>query len=615
MTAPAVVVVTLSPDELAGIVEGAVTRALAAHASPEPSTLAQRLTLDALAHLEGVSRATIRRLMHEDGAPVHFIGASPRFELAEWRAWCAERGRVGTKAAPSKTPERIGGSVCSREGRGDEHTPPRGRARGAVGERSAAGFDPDPDERQAIQAENPGPDSLDGPASDVNPRERDGDGGGTSAPSRRLADILAASLARVDRRCSGVERPIALPWPVLADHFGGGFWPGLHILNSGTGVGKTQWALQVALCATKAGTPALYIGLELADLDLALRVLGGEAAVPWSHLWTGRAGPLYVARAHAAAPALADLPFHFEVARPFAFAVSDLRVVVEAFRAEYPEADGPGSRPLLVVVDFLQLVGDEPRTPDTPHQRSTELRERIGRASYALRDFASRLSIAVLAISSIARERYQLVNELHAAAKLAWDEDEDGCPVNRRILNVEAIVGAGKESGELEYSADSVTIMGKVPGTWSGHGCDVVIATAKGRATGATWSPLHFDGFTFTECTDRGGRTVEAWKDAADKRAQVKEAKVQAKDAAKEARIVRDAAAVAAYVLAHPGRPVAEARVHAVGDSARRWKPAVAKLGAALQEGKRGKAMALTLDRRQLPVDVASIMDHGHSPL
>jgi hypothetical protein len=145
-----------------------------------------------------------------------------------------------------------------------------------------------------------------------------------------------------------------------------------------------------------------------------------------------------------------------------------------------------------------------------------------------------------------------------------------------------------------------------------------VIATAKGRATGATWSPLHFDGFTFTECTDRGGRTVEAWKDAADKRAQVKEAKVQAKDAAKEARIVRDAAAVAAHVLAHPGRPVAEARVHAVGDSARRWKPAVAKLGAALQEGKRGKAMALTVDRTKLPADVAGIvdasLDRGHSP-
>ncbi len=89
--------------------ERGAARALVAHDAAAPSSPAPRLTLDALAHAEGCSRATIRRLMHEDGAPVHFIGASPRFELAEWRAWCAERGRVGTKARPAKAPERVGG--------------------------------------------------------------------------------------------------------------------------------------------------------------------------------------------------------------------------------------------------------------------------------------------------------------------------------------------------------------------------------------------------------------------------------------------------------------------------------------------------------------------------
>ncbi len=109
---------------------------------------------------------------------------------------------------------------------------------------------------------------------------------------RMLGSTLAGALERAERRCSGKEKPIALPWPVLNDHFGGGLWPGFHIINKGTGVGGTQLALQLALHAAKNGTPALYLGLELGELDLALRVLGEEARVPWSRLWTGTAGPL-----------------------------------------------------------------------------------------------------------------------------------------------------------------------------------------------------------------------------------------------------------------------------------------------------------------------------------
>jgi hypothetical protein len=98
------------PDVLGGLLalvrqaarEGAA-EALAAHVAAAPSTLSTRLTIDDLAHAERCSRATIRRLMR-DGGPHSYLGASPRFELAEWRAWCAERGRRGTKATPSSGP-------------------------------------------------------------------------------------------------------------------------------------------------------------------------------------------------------------------------------------------------------------------------------------------------------------------------------------------------------------------------------------------------------------------------------------------------------------------------------------------------------------------------------
>src|ERR1700722_12872572 len=107
--------------------------------------------------------------------------------------------------------------------------------------------------------------------------------------SPRLGASLTESIARARARSEGQEKPISVYLPILADHFGGGLWPGLHVINSGTGAGKTQSVVGQALHTAKAGIPVLYIGLELGQFEIDLRVLGLEANVPWSHLWVGKA--------------------------------------------------------------------------------------------------------------------------------------------------------------------------------------------------------------------------------------------------------------------------------------------------------------------------------------
>jgi replicative DNA helicase len=418
------------------------------------------------------------------------------------------------------------------------------------------GFDDVVGEREAIEGEAPKP---------------------ASAP-RRLAHALEPSMLRVRRRCAGIEKPIKLPWEVLNEnHFGGGLWPGLHMLNAATGLGKTQVGMQAGAHAAKAGTPALYIGLELGELDLALRLLGTESGEKWSHLWTGKANAMSVAKADAAIPALSEWPFHYEIARPHGFPASDIRRAVEGMRATYPETDGHGSRPILVIVDFLQLVGDEPES-------EVDLRVRIARASYMLRACVNDFGVAVLCISSIARERIKLFSDVQDVARLVWEEDSAACgsPINRRVLEPDAVVGAGKESGEIEYAADSVSIMARVSDTADGYGADVAFVTAKGRATGATWSILHFTGFGYTEAEDGGAEVIAHWKDKGEKRERERKEKKSAKEQARSAAIVKDAAAVRAYVEANQGCGVNAARVHAVDDNRRRWAAAVAFLGADL---------------------------------
>jgi hypothetical protein len=101
VTAPAVLVLTLTPDELSTLVRNAVDAAFTVRA-PAPTTtpLVDRREV---ARVLRVSSATIGRMMAEpDPLPHVFAGASPRYDLAAVRAWLDARGPKPTKAAPSK---------------------------------------------------------------------------------------------------------------------------------------------------------------------------------------------------------------------------------------------------------------------------------------------------------------------------------------------------------------------------------------------------------------------------------------------------------------------------------------------------------------------------------
>jgi predicted DNA-binding transcriptional regulator AlpA len=100
MTAPAVVIVSLSPEELRTLVREAVRAELAERTpySSVPSPLVDRREL---ARLLGVSSATITRMTAE-GMPHVFAGASPRYAPDDVRSWLDERGRRGTKATLPK---------------------------------------------------------------------------------------------------------------------------------------------------------------------------------------------------------------------------------------------------------------------------------------------------------------------------------------------------------------------------------------------------------------------------------------------------------------------------------------------------------------------------------
>lgn len=296
-----------------------------------------------------------------------------------------------------------------------------------------------------------------------------------------LADLLQPAIDRARARREGREKPIPVTHPERAECLGGGYWPGVHYVIAGTGAGKSQLVIEDILTAAVAGVPCMYVGLELDGFQVALRFLAEQAAVSWSKLYTGRASEHQIALAEREVAATRCLPLFVDFAGPGGWPVTRLRQVLELLRAAHP------SGPICLVLDYLQLVAEAPKA-----QRQ-ELRERIGQVAYAARFMSVEFNAVIVIVSSTARANYSaMAGETIKAAGINITEDGEHFGPRKVVFNPDLLVGLGKESGEIEASADSVTVLLKWPSAYEGQRI-VLSVTAKGRATGPGWCALLFD--------------------------------------------------------------------------------------------------------------------------
>ena len=325
----------------------------------------------------------------------------------------------------------------------------------------------------------------------------------------RLGNLIDPALESMRRRRDGIEKPVPFPkaWRMTCDELKGGLWPGCWILVGATGAGKSQWAFQVAYnAAVNERIPVAYVGLELDPVGLIARLgalaLHGKTASPtgaaqrvaWSDLYLGRpdnygGDPLawFDGRPGPGADALAamrDAPFYtvFSEARS-GFIASDIERIGKELAEERTDEHGPA----LLVVDFLQLLGEKPGSRE-------ELRERIGNAAYAARMVAVKYRITVLLISSTARSYYSLYAGAGETDKAKTRPLGKGDTVR--------FLGTGKESGDVEYAADNVLAICREPWNPGASPPPVWLAVAKartGKGPNGGWVSYAFNGTTFTE--------------------------------------------------------------------------------------------------------------------
>jgi replicative DNA helicase len=197
-----------------------------------------------------------------------------------------------------------------------------------------------------------------------------------------------------------------------------------------------------------------------------------------------------------AAQRLSELPFQLVEGSPMGWPPEWLAEVAQQLVSMAAERGiDTQLHPPLIVLDFLQLVGDPRPLADTPSPRSLDMRQRIQQAAYRAREIARRHGVAVLAVSSTARE----------SAKALRIEQDKPLPYPGDL------VGTGKESGEIEYSADGVLVLVEHPDAQKDppdKGLRLVsVALAKVRAGEQARLWLTFDGSKHTAlATDAGWR-------------------------------------------------------------------------------------------------------------
>ena len=252
-----------------------------------------------------------------------------------------------------------------------------------------------------------------------------------------LSDVFDVAWESMTARADGKEPPIKTPWETLDTALGGGIYYGELIPVVGnTGIGKTQWAMEIAYYAAKAGHPVYYVAMESDEPDLVSRLMGLEyrhqtgKAVSWSDdLYKGRKPKLLADVARDTRNPLRSLSLYFIFGHPLEWHPSSLEDSLASHEAEE-------KRP-LVIVDFLQLVG-----PD-PDNAQPDPRNRIMSAAYYLRIMAKDYNATVLAISSTARNNYDLFDGSIPAFELGK-------------TNPKKLEGSGKEAGEIEYAAATI---------------------------------------------------------------------------------------------------------------------------------------------------------------
>jgi replicative DNA helicase len=231
-----------------------------------------------------------------------------------------------------------------------------------------------------------------------------------------LLEAEKAALERAELLRKTGREFIGLPTGIKGyDSCLGGLQEGIHLLAAEPGKGKTTLALQVALNVAKTGTPVLFVTFEESVERLTIKAICNLANLKAKGYFNGRGNPNDLSLA---------IREYREKLGPLGFLAGNSRLEVSTLKANLLQMMNQfRAKECLVVVDYLQKWA-------RGRKGYAEFRHNVGSLAAELRELARDLKIPIFAIVS----------------------------QNRPGQDSSSLTSL-KESGDLEYDADTVSFL------------------------------------------------------------------------------------------------------------------------------------------------------------
>jgi replicative DNA helicase len=230
-------------------------------------------------------------------------------------------------------------------------------------------------------------------------------------PLKDLVDESMAALEHIQQRES---RFAGVPTGFDdLDELLSGLQPGnLVIIAARPGVGKSSLVTNMARNVAVKGHPVAMFSLEMSRFEIGMRLLCGEAKVPWDKVRSGRVATEDWTRIVEAAEELHEAPL---------FIVDSGNVTIVDIRAKARRMKTSRTGLGLIIVDYLQLMSG--------HHRTESRQQEVAEISRSLKLLAKELDIPVLAVSQLNRnpetraDKRPQLSDLRESGSLEQDAD------------------------------------------------------------------------------------------------------------------------------------------------------------------------------------------------
>jgi replicative DNA helicase len=188
----------------------------------------------------------------------------------------------------------------------------------------------------------------------------------------------------------------------------------LIIIAARPAMGKTAFTLSMAKNAAKAGKPVAIFSLEMANLQIAQRLLSNEGEINSTKLRNGQLDEQEWKRFLAARDTLAELPIYVDDTP--AINIFELRAKCRRLKQNCDIQ--------MIIIDYLQLM------TGSPNDKRGNREQEISSISRALKGLAKELSVPVIALSQLSRavetrggEKRPQLSDLRESGAIEQDAD------------------------------------------------------------------------------------------------------------------------------------------------------------------------------------------------